>query len=182
MGKRFTLVTGGARSGKSAFALKQAQQRGGKALFIATAEARDEEMQARIAAHRAARPSTWTTLETPEHVARALRAAPPAPVALLDCATLWTSNVLLTYGPSASEEMDRQLDELLEWYQAADAELIVVSNEVGMGLVPSNELGRRFRDLLGSVNGRLATSADAVYLLVAGLPVEVKGLALRHSG
>jgi adenosylcobinamide kinase/adenosylcobinamide-phosphate guanylyltransferase len=180
MGRRFTLVTGGARSGKSVFALKLAQQKSAEnALFIATAEARDEEMQARIAAHRAARPSTWPTIETPEHVARALRRAPPAPVVLLDCATLWTSNVLLTYGPSAAVEMNRQLDELLEWYRAADAQLIVVTNEVGMGLVPSNALGRTFRDLLGTVNCRLAANADDVYLLVAGLAVELKALAAR---
>jgi adenosylcobinamide kinase/adenosylcobinamide-phosphate guanylyltransferase len=183
MGKRFTLVTGGARSGKSAFALGLAQQKsGGTALFVATAEARDEEMQARIAAHRAARPSAWATIETPDHVARALRAAPPARVVLLDCVTLWTSNVLLTHGPSAAQEMNRQLDELFEWYRAADVELIVVSNEVGMGLVPSNELGRTFRDLLGSVNCRLAAAADDVYLLIAGLAIEVKALALRQHG
>ncbi len=183
MGKRFTLVTGGARSGKSAFALKLAQQKGGgNALFIATAEALDDEMQTRIAAHRAARPSTWATIETPEHIARALRSAPAAPAVLLDCATLWTSNVLLAHGPTAAAEMNRQLDELLEWYRAGDSELIVVSNEVGMGLVPSNEMGRTFRDLLGSVNCRLAATADDVYLLIAGLAMEVKALALRPPG
>lgn len=180
MARRFTLITGGARSGKSSFALDLAQQQGGeKVLFVATAEASDEEMRARIAAHRAARPAGWRTVETLDKVAQALKAAPTAPVIVVDCVNLWTANVLMAQTDSAAQEMSRQLDELMEWYHARDVELIVVTNEVGMGLVPATELGRAFRDLLGSVNQKLASAADDVYLLVAGLPIELKALASR---
>ncbi len=179
MGKRLTLILGGARSGKSTFAEALARKRGGDdVLFVATAEARDEEMRARIENHRAARPVNWRTLETPRDLGRALTGT-RARVVLVDCVTLWTTNVLLADETHARAEMLREVDDLLAWHAAHDSELIIVSNEVGMGLVPEYPLGRAYRDLLGAVNGKIAASADAVFLLVAGLPVEVKALAVR---
>lgn len=177
--KVLTLILGGARSGKSDFAQRLARQRGNDdVLFIATAEALDDEMRARIATHRAARPRTWQTLESPREIARALETA-RAPVIVVDCVTLWTSNVLLADETRASIEMQREVDELLAWYRAHDAALILVSNEVGMGLVPDNALGRAYRDLLGTVNKKIAAVADEVFLLVAGLPLEIKARTWR---
>ncbi len=180
MGKRLTLVLGGARSGKSDFAQTLAQRRGGdQVLFLATAEALDSEMQARIAAHRAARPGTWNTLEAPRNPAQALRAAPGVALVLLDCVTLWASNVLLADATAAAPALLREVDDLIAWYRASDAQMVLVSNEVGSGLVPSTELGRAYRDLLGWANRKIAAEADEVFYLVAGLPLDVKRLAVR---
>jgi adenosylcobinamide kinase/adenosylcobinamide-phosphate guanylyltransferase len=180
MKKRFTLILGGARSGKSDFAQALARQRGDDdVLFVATAEARDEEMRARIEGHRAARPANWKTLEAPRRLARALLSAPTTRVVVLDCVTLWVSNVLLAKENVAADAMASELNEFLVWHRSALCELIVVSNEVGMGLVPENVLGRTFRDLLGMVNKRFAEEADEVFFLVAGLPIEVKTRAVR---
>ncbi|MCX7840505.1 MAG: bifunctional adenosylcobinamide kinase/adenosylcobinamide-phosphate guanylyltransferase [Anaerolineae bacterium] len=180
MAKCFTLILGGARSGKSDFAQRLARERGGDdVLFVATAEARDDEMRARIAAHRASRPDTWRTLESPREVARALESAARARVVVVDCVTLWVSNVLLADEARAEAEMTRELDELLAWYRAHEITLILVSNEVGLGLVPDNALGRTYRDLLGAVNKKLAEYADEVFFLVAGLPLEIKARATR---
>ncbi|MBM3128329.1 MAG: bifunctional adenosylcobinamide kinase/adenosylcobinamide-phosphate guanylyltransferase [Chloroflexi bacterium] len=179
MTKRLTLILGGARSGKSDFAQALARKRGGDdVLFVATAEARDDEMRARIASHRAARPAAWRTLESLREIARALQSAANARVIVVDCITLWASNVLLADESNARAEMSREVDDLLAWYRAHDAALILVSNEVGMGLVPDNALGRAYRDLLGAVNKKIAAAADEVFLLVAGLPVEIKACAL----
>ncbi len=178
MGKRLTLILGGARSGKSSFAQTLAQKRGGDdVLFVATAQAHDDEMQARITHHRASRPTSWRTLESPREVARALATAPSAHVIVLDCVTLWTSNVLLADENNATARMMREVDELLAWYQSADTQLIIVSNEVGLGIVPDNALARAYRDLLGAVNQKIAKVADEVFLLVAGLPIEIKSRA-----
>ncbi len=178
--KRLTLILGGARSGKSDFAQTLARKRGGDdVLFVATAEARDEEMRARIASHRAARPAAWQTLEAPREIARALDSS-RARVIVVDCVTLWASNVLLAEETSAPQAMSREIDALLAWYRANEIAMILVSNEVGMGLVPDNALGRAYRDLLGAVNKRLAASADEVFFLVAGLPVEIKARAVKE--
>ena len=168
---KLTLILGGARSGKSDYAQQLAQERGGDdVLFIATAEAGDEEMRARIEKHRAERNTRWRTVEATRHIARALTDAAPARVVLLDCVTLWVSNGLL----AAADAMMVEVDELLAWQRASHAELIVVSNEVGMGIVPDNELGRAYRDLLGAVNRKIAAEADEVYFMVAGIPMEIK--------
>ncbi len=178
MGRRLTLILGGARSGKSDFAEALAAKHGGaEVLFVATAQALDGEMQARIQRHRAARSRRWNTLEVPRRIASALQSAPPACVVLLDCATLWVSNVMLADESNATASVLAEVEELLAWHRASEAELIVVSNEVGMGLVPPNEMGRAYRDLLGAVNRMLAASADQVILLIAGLAVDVKKLA-----
>jgi len=179
MGKRLTLILGGARSGKNEFAQALARQRGGDdVLFVATAEALDDEMRARIRNHRAARPAGWRMLEAPRDIARAVQSASER-VVLVDCITLWVSNVLLAEENAAAEVMVRELGGLLEWYRTAQCEMIVVSNEVGMGIVPDSALGRAYRDLLGLVNKRIAEVADEVFLLVAGVPVEIKSRRVR---
>ncbi len=115
----------------------------------------------------------------PRRLAHALQSTPPARVVLLDCVTLWVSNVLLASENASADTMMRELTDLLDWYRTASCELIAVSNEVGMGLVPDNRLGREYRDLLGEVNKRLAKAADRVFWVVAGLPVEVKSQVVR---
>ena len=180
MGKRLTLILGGARSGKSDFAQALALKRGGDdVLFVATAQAFDDEMRARIDQHRTTRPAQWQTLEAPREVARALQLAPVVRVVLIDCLTLWASNYLLANENKSSEAEWRELDDLIDWYRASSCELIVVSNEVGMGIVPDNLLARAYRDLLGRANKKLAEQADQVLLLVAGLAVDVKSHSVR---
>jgi adenosylcobinamide kinase/adenosylcobinamide-phosphate guanylyltransferase len=180
MGKRLTLILGGARSGKSAYAEAYGRQHGGAVLFVATALAGDDEMKLRIANHQKSRPADWITLEAPLRVGQAIRSAPVTPLVLLDCMTLLASNVLLSLSepPQESEyrrALEVELEELLAAYHAHPGEWLIVSNEVGMGLVPPYPLGRLFRDGLGWLNQRLAAQADSVLLLVAGIPLVVKG-------
>ncbi|HOG45666.1 MAG TPA: bifunctional adenosylcobinamide kinase/adenosylcobinamide-phosphate guanylyltransferase [Anaerolineae bacterium] len=182
MAKRLILVLGGARSGKSRWAEALAGRLGRRVLYLATAEAGDPEMAARIAHHRARRPPSWRTLEAPRRVGEALaREAQDADVALLDCLTLLANNILLPLGDDPDEgeaeaRLQKELDALLAAYEAGAARLIVVANEVGWGLVPSYPLGRVYRDLLGRAQQRLAAHADGVYLVVAGIPVDLKKL------
>ncbi|GIW36175.1 MAG: adenosylcobinamide kinase/adenosylcobinamide phosphate guanyltransferase [Meiothermus sp.] len=170
MEARLILVTGGARAGKSAFAQEWAQALGEPVSFIATAQALDEEMRQRIARHQAERPPSWETLEEPLEVPQALARA-LGRVVLLDCLTLWVSNLML-----AGREVLPELENLLALWTETGKTLLVVSNEVGMGIVPDNALARRYRDLLGAANRRIAEEADVVYLLVAGIPLKLKSL------
>ena len=181
---RVILILGGARSGKSRFAQQLAERIGGaEVLFVATAEAGDLEMASRIEVHRNSRPRAWDTLEKPIEVARALAAAPDRYQAvLIDCLTLLVSNVVLSCGnpvdTTMAEKRMRQRERCPDCcLPRAQGAVIIVSSEVGQGLVPDNRLGRVFRDVLGWTNQAVAAAADAVYLLVAGLPVEVKCLA-----
>lgn len=181
---RLILLLGGARSGKSAYAQRLAEELGGaRVLFVATAEAGDEDMARRIARHRAERPAVWRTLEVPYEVGPALaRHLGDATVVVVDCLTLLVSNLLFRAGAtpdaaSAEAEVQVEVDVLMQTCQTHSATVIVVSNEVGLGLVPDNALGRLYRDLLGRANQALAAQAEAVYFLVAGLPVDVKALA-----
>ena len=178
MPKQLTLILGGARSGKSTLALRLAAKGGAEVLFIATAEARDGEMAAKIERHRAERPGHWRTIETPHAPAAALAQTPAAPLVVLDCVTLWVSNLLLA-GGATWQIAEAELDALLAWYRRSDSELIVVSNEVGLGLVPGDPVSRAYREWLGWFNQRLAAEADRVYLLVAGLAVDIKALAVE---
>ncbi len=180
MKKQLILVLGGARSGKSAFAQQLARQRGDKVLFIATAEAKDSEMKERIKRHRATRPQQWDTLEEPLNLAQIIERITQHDVILIDCLTLWVNNLLqanerLTQAASEAAILDAT-HELLRSYEKGKATLILVSNEVGMGLVPPYPLGRSFRDTLGKVNQLVASTADRVYLMVAGLAVELLSL------
>jgi adenosylcobinamide kinase/adenosylcobinamide-phosphate guanylyltransferase len=178
-----TLILGGARSGKSTFAESLAQQHSGRVLYIATAQALDDEMASRIAAHRQKRPPAWQTLELPSGVGQALAAAPlQADLVLLDCLTLLVSNIILQTCPdldhpdeaAAGARVAQEIDALLASIQANPAKWIIVSNEVGLGLVPPYPMGRLYRDLLGRANQALAARADLVLFMIAGLPVQLR--------
>lgn len=180
MTRHLTLILGGARSGKSVYAERLARQHDTIVLYVATAEAHDAEMTARIAAHRAQRPVHWITLEAPRAIGQAIRwGAAGAPVVLIDCLTLLANNVITPLPESiadgeAERALNVELDDLLAAYAESDAAWIIVSNEVGLGLVPPYPLGRVYRDALGRANQRLAAMADAVLFMVAGLPLKVK--------
>ncbi|MHB1415353.1 MAG: bifunctional adenosylcobinamide kinase/adenosylcobinamide-phosphate guanylyltransferase [Chloroflexota bacterium] len=196
-GRRLILILGGARAGKSTFAEQLAQELGREVLFVATAEPNDEAMRDRIAAHRRARPAHWRTVEAPVAAGAAIaKAAEGVEVVLLDCLTMLTANLLLREAGEDPQAEDPQaegtydalvatvrgeLESISQWFERGRAHLIVVSNEVGMGLVPPYPLGRAYRDLLGWANRWLALHADEVYLVVAGIPVDVKALA-RSKG
>ncbi len=175
---RLILVTGGARSGKSAYAQQRARELGGDAVtVIATAVPGDAEMARRIARHRAERPPTWRTLEAPSNAAAALEAV-ETEVVVLDCLTVLTSNVLLAAGPgdeeAALDAVAGETERLMNAAAARSGTLLVVTNEVGLGLVPPTPIGRWFRDALGAANQRLSAAADEVVLLVSGLPMALK--------
>lgn len=176
-----TFILGGARSGKSSFAEARARESGQAVIFLATAQAGDEEMAARIAAHRAGRPRAWMTLEAPLHAGQALLVSSlSAGFVLLDCLTLLTSNILLSLPEpltqaAADTAVDHEIDDLLAAYTARQESWLVISNEVGLGLVPPYPLGRTYRDALGRANQRLAAAADEVVFMAAGLPLWLKG-------
>lgn len=188
-----TLILGGVRSGKSRFGEQLAHKLGGDSvLFAATAEARDEEMLGRIQKHRLTRPASWRTLEQPLHLGKSLESVSPFPkVVLLDCLTLLVSNVLCSFEwePSTSTKLspsqfdlvqqmvDQEIDAILRFVQEHPVHLIIVSGEVGLGLVPDNALGRAFRDLLGWTNQKIAGQATAIYFMLAGLPIELHSIA-----
>jgi adenosylcobinamide kinase/adenosylcobinamide-phosphate guanylyltransferase len=221
LGGRLILVTGGARSGKSTYAERLAAQlaepRGGRVTYIATSQAYDEEMEQRVSAHRASRPESWTTVECPVEVPAAVRAAATGaeaecagdagsaaspPVILLDCVTLWVTNLLFSGGalggsepPDGGYNYDKDLlppaeeraaaarvtaavTELIAAVSETGVTLVAVTNEVGLGVVPEYPLARLYRDQLGWANQRLAAAADRVYFLVAGYPLDVKALAV----
>jgi adenosylcobinamide kinase/adenosylcobinamide-phosphate guanylyltransferase len=169
-GARLTLVLGGARSGKSRHAEALLAAAPPPWIYVATAEPGDAEMAARIAEHRHRRDRRWQTVEAPRELAAALLALPPGASLLIDCLTLWLSNVLLAGGDLAAET-ERLEAALL----AARGHVVAVANEVGLGIVPDNALARRFRDAAGQLNQRLARHAGRVVFLVAGIPLEVKG-------
>jgi adenosylcobinamide kinase/adenosylcobinamide-phosphate guanylyltransferase len=180
MARSLTFILGGARSGKSDYAQSLVNSTGAKVLFVATAAALDEEMQARISAHRSRRPAHWTTLEATHDVGKAVLAAPPSEWVLLDCLTLLLSNLLVDLPEPIieadySRAVEREMDGLLGALSSSPAKWVIVSNEVGLGLVPEYPMGRYFRDALGRANQRLAQAADVVYFMVSGLPMLVKG-------
>jgi adenosylcobinamide kinase/adenosylcobinamide-phosphate guanylyltransferase len=198
-----TLITGGVRSGKSAFAERRAtrlaeQGSGGAVTYVATARAWDAEMAARIERHRARRPAAWRTVEAPLALAHAVADAldAGAAVVLVDSVDFWVSNRLLEANPVSGTQLHPWATAALERELVAEAEtviarhrqgtahLLLVTIEAGMGVVPPHPLGRAFRDLLGRVNTTFAAAADRVYLLVAGLPVDVKRLSgeLQQGG
>ena len=181
------LLTGGARSGKSHYAQELAVKSGKKVLFVATAEAGDEEMRQRIRAHQRSRPSGWDTLEATTNVGKEIfKKKGGAEVVIVDCITMLVNNIFSRYADYTAErinaalvdgEVTREIGELIECLDHLDASFIFVTNEVGMGLVPPNPIDRLYRDLLGKANRLLAERVDEVYLMVAGLPVLVKPAA-----
>jgi adenosylcobinamide kinase/adenosylcobinamide-phosphate guanylyltransferase len=170
------LVTGGSRSGKSSFALSLAEKRKGPITYLATAQAFDEEMRRRIAAHRKARPAGWGLVEEPTQVPKALAAAlESANTVLLDCVTMWLSNLLLADERFDENSAQTRAAELIESARSrSGVATIIVTNEVGSGVVPDTVLGRRFRDCAGRANEMLAHAAEEVYLLISGIPLRIK--------
>jgi len=169
--KEILLITGGARSGKSRYAEARAASLGSRRLYIATAEAGDEEMAQRIAAHRKRRGEAWTTVEEPVRLTETLlEARHCADCALVDCLTLWLSNLLFHH----EKNIEEKIEALAQALPRLDFSVVLVTNEVGAGIVPDNPLARRFRDLAGWTNQRLAAVADEVVLMVAGIPMIVK--------
>jgi adenosylcobinamide kinase / adenosylcobinamide-phosphate guanylyltransferase len=167
---KFTLVLGGARSGKSSFAEGLVIESCLPRRYIATAQAWDSEMRVRIAQHREQRGENWVTIEAPLDLAAALQAAKPEEAVLVDCATLWLSNHLL-----ADADLDAESAKLLGAIANCAAPIVVVSNEVGWSIVPDNALARAFRDSQGRLNQQMAAQADLVVAVIAGLPIVLKG-------
>jgi adenosylcobinamide kinase/adenosylcobinamide-phosphate guanylyltransferase len=185
-----TFIIGGARSGKSAFALKEAMMVEGRKAYIATAEALDEEMRERIEKHKAERGSDWETREVPLKISEVLLSMKDTyGVVLLDCLTIWLSNILIRTQSTEprtqtiekgtenkeTQRAEEDIQELIAVLKGSGlCALYIVSNEVGSGIVPENKLARRFRDLAGTLNRKVAEIADEVYLVTAGIPVKIK--------
>ena len=166
-----TLILGGARSGKSRYAQKLAESLRPRRVFVATAEALDEEMKDRISRHVADRGASWRTIEAPLEINDCIReTASDGCVVLVDCLTLWLSNLM-----HASLDVDSKIAELAETLTEQTTPLILVSNEVGMGIVPESPLGREFRDAQGRLNQTIAAVCDEVVFIAAGLPLSLKG-------
>jgi adenosylcobinamide kinase/adenosylcobinamide-phosphate guanylyltransferase len=167
-----TLILGGVRSGKSRHAEELAREAAVPVTLIATATAGDEEMAARIAAHRARRPANWTVIEEPLHLAHALaRASHPESTVIVDCLTLWLTNLLCHADPAL---LETEVNSLMSALAALPGHQILVGNEVGLGIMPVNDLARRFVDVAGDVHRRVGLLCDRVVLLVAGLPITLK--------
>jgi adenosylcobinamide kinase/adenosylcobinamide-phosphate guanylyltransferase len=165
------LILGGARSGKSALAVQLARLSGLAVTFVATATAGDAEMAERIARHRAARPPSWRVVEVPIALATALRAeCAPDRIVVVDCLTLWLSNLMLAEAPLAPERAA-----LLDALPALPGRVVLVANEVGLGIVPENALARRFRDEQGALNQAVASRCERVTLVAAGVALVLKG-------
>lgn len=179
---RLTLILGGARSGKSDYAVRAAEAARGKVLFVATAQPVDDEMRSRIAAHQQRRPPAWNVLELPREVGgHLLEHRPEADIVLLDCLTLLVSNRLLDATPDADHPdpaaiqaiVEHEVKVLLRAVEESQSHWLVVSNEVGQGVVPAYPLGRLFRDMLGWANKQFAAAADEVIWMIAGIPVPI---------
>ena len=179
LNKRCILILGGARSGKSRFAQELAAKLGDMVLFVATGEPLDEEMHLRIERHKENRPKSWQTVESPTNIGQVIQEQiGDARVVVIDCLTLLISNLLTMEDDlsDAEERVDAEISGLTRCMDKSNATFIIVSNEVGMGLVPDNRLGRTYRDLLGRANQLVAQRADEVYLMLAGIPLELKSL------
>lgn len=171
-------ITGGARSGKSTFAEKLALEFGAPLGYLATAQALDVEMDERVRRHRERRGGEWNTIEEPIHLSQALaRCDGQYNVLLVDCVTLWLSNLLFKYeesGESIEERIHEDLQRLKITLQGMETPVVLVSNEVGMGIVPDNALARMFRDIAGTTNQVLATTAHEVHVVISGIPLKLK--------
>jgi len=178
---KITLILGGARSGKSSHALQLAEESRKSVTFIATAQAFDDEMSARIQKHKAERPVAWQTLELPLGIASNISQI-RSDVVILDCMTLWVTNLMMQFvqdelvnEATFVQTAKTETENLLTTIKNSEKQWLIVSNEVGLGLVPPYQMGRVYRDALGWVNQRLAQKADAVRFMVAGIPMHVKG-------
>jgi len=183
--KSVKLVLGGARSGKSTFALEFARRNATRVLFVATATAGDEDMRLRIAKHRRERPPSWRTLEAGDQLGKRIAVeSGDAELVIIDCITLLVNNIFGRYPDELFETLDdavlekdvqSEIAELEICLKSCPASFIIISNEVGLGIVPETRMGRLYRDVLGRANQRLAAASDEVYLLVAGIPMALKG-------
>jgi adenosylcobinamide kinase / adenosylcobinamide-phosphate guanylyltransferase len=177
---KVTLIIGGARSGKSHLAQEMAREDGGEVLFVATAEAGDDEMARRIEAHRRSRPPHWRTLEVTTNIGDRISASiGRATTVVVDCITLLVNNVFEQHDPAAGEAalekaVEAEINGLIEYIDRSEGHCIVVTNEVGLGIIPADRVSRLYRDLLGRANRMLAARADEVLLMVAGIPVAIK--------
>ncbi|MDO6588728.1 bifunctional adenosylcobinamide kinase/adenosylcobinamide-phosphate guanylyltransferase [Loktanella sp. D2R18] len=167
---KLTLVLGGAASGKSAFAESLVQDAGLRQIYVATAQVYDDEMAQKVVKHRDQRGSNWTTIEEPIAVADALSTATEDAIVLIDCATLWLTNLIL-----GDHDVAQQTRALLDAIDACPAPIVIVSNEVGQGIVPDNALSRQFRNAQGRLNQDIAAKAGLVVAVMAGLPLALKG-------
>lgn len=182
--KKIVLLLGGARSGKSQYAQELAGRTAAKVLFVATATAGDADMRRRIQKHRSQRPREWRTLEVPNDVgSRIQHEIGDARLVIIDCITLLVNNIFCQFGDGQFEtledsiigdQVDIEIEGLLNCLRKTDADFIIVSNEVGLGLVPDNRMGRLYRDFLGRANQKLAQCSTEVYLMVSGIPLRVK--------
>lgn len=179
--QKITFILGGARSGKSSQALKLAEESGELVTFIATAQALDDEMFNRIKKHQNERPSHWQTLEIPFDIANQMYSI-KTELIVLDCVTLLVTNLMLQFvkddlvnEEESMKAIQKEIEELLSLIHTSNQDWIIISNEVGLGLVPPYQMGRAYRDLLGWANQRLAKEADEVLFMVAGIPMKVKG-------
>ncbi|MCE5195171.1 MAG: bifunctional adenosylcobinamide kinase/adenosylcobinamide-phosphate guanylyltransferase [Nitrospiraceae bacterium] len=168
--KKIIFIIGGARSGKSRFALAEASKIKGRRLYIATAQAFDEEMKERIEKHKKHRGKDWETYEEPLEITEVIKTTKGKyDVFLIDCLTLWLSNLLMN-----KKNTTTQIEKFISSLSDVKYSVFIVSNEVGMGIVPENKLARQFRDLAGILNQKIAAIADEVYLVAAGMPIKIK--------
>jgi len=175
MSFRLLFITGGARSGKSHFAQKLAEGIKGRKVFLATAQALDEDMKSRIEKHKEERSSEWDTIEEAYNLNSAIKSCKGRyEVIVIDCLTMWISN-LLTQNRFNQSDILREVKDLLINCNLTQGTIIIVSNEVGLGIVPANSLSRLFRDIVGRVHQEIASIADEVYLIIAGIPMKIKG-------
>ena len=182
--KKIILLLGGARSGKSHFAQEYARKNGEKVLFVATATAGDEDMRLRIVKHKKDRPSNWRTLEATTEIGIQIEAnAGDAELIIIDCITMLVNNIFSRYDERQFDTMSNavlekevitEIEQLQQCLKKVNASFLIISNEVGLGVVPDNRMGRLYRDILGRANQMLAQTADEVFLLVAGIPISVK--------
>jgi adenosylcobinamide kinase/adenosylcobinamide-phosphate guanylyltransferase len=174
MGKRMIFITGGCRSGKSRYALHYANQHFSKKLFLATCEVLDEEMAQRIEKHKRMRGLEWQTIEEPVDIVDKIKKdGGDSEVILIDCLTLWLTNLLMKWDNDL--RIMEETETLIDTLKKSHTSFILVSNEVGMGIVPADPLSRRYRDLLGTMNQRIAEALDTVILMVSGIPIFLKG-------
>lgn len=174
---KIIFITGGARSGKSTYAQQMASEMSNDVLFIATAEPLDDEMLDRIQNHRLSRPEHWKTVELPRDLAEGLKNIPAIPdMAIIDCITLLVSNLIQQDKPA--NELEKialsEISGLIEFISSTNSIFIIVSNEVGLGLVPDNKMARDYRDILGKVNQIIAQNANEVYFMISGIPQRIK--------
>lgn len=168
------LILGGARSGKSNYAVKLAKKSSGKVAFIATCLPLDKEMEKRIRLHKEKRPSSWHTFEEPENLSNLLKRVDlKFSVIIIDCLTLLVSNLLLKGLDSRS--IEKRIDKIIKIIKMRKHKTIIISNEVGLGIVPKNDLARKFRDLAGKINQMVVQKSDKVFFMVSGMPLIVKG-------